>query len=453
MATIKRSNIALLNDKLTVTIAKEDYIKGFETSLKKYSKTANIPGFRKGMVPAGLIKKMYGQSVFQDEVIKTVEKEMNQYIAKEKLEIFAQPLPVTAEFPNMDVNNPSSYDFSFEVGLKPAFTIDTKGIKATRYKIEATDDMVNAEVERLQIRNGNMTEPEVSESEENVLNVTFIESDKDGNDIEGGIKKDNSLLIKYFSEKQRKQFIGLKNDDTVVIQLKKAFDDKELDIILNDLALTKADAEKYFKLLITKVGLVEKAPLDETLFTVTYPNQAITNEAEFKAAVKQDIEGYYAQQAKNQVHDQIYHGLIEQTKMDFPVAFLKRWLQKGGDKQRTEEEAEKEYPVFQDQLKWTVISTQLITDHKVEVVAEDLKNFAKQQLMSYMGGQLGALGDNDQWLEDYAARMMQDRKFVEDSYHRISTDKLFNALEAEVTAKEEPIAAEKFADLLNNHKH
>ena len=453
MATIKRSNIALLNDKLTVTIAKEDYMKGFETSLKKYSKTANIPGFRKGMVPAGLIKKMHGQSVFQDEIIKTVENEMNQYIAKEKLEIFAQPLPVTAEFPNMDVNNPSNYDFSFEVGLKPAFTIDTKGIKAILYKVEATEDMVNAEVERLQIRNGNMTEPEISESEENVLNVTFTESDKDGNEIEGGIKKDNSLLIKYFSEKQRKQFIGLKNDDTVVIQLKKAFDDKELDIILNDLALTKADAEKYFKLLITKVGLVEKAPLDETLFTVTYPNQAITNEAEFKAAVKQDIEGYYAQQAKNQVHDQIYHGLIEQTKMDFPVAFLKRWLQKGGDKQRTEEEAEKEYPVFQDQLKWTVISTQLITDHKVEVVAEDLKNFAKQQLMSYMGGQLGALGDNDQWLEDYAARMMQDRKFVEDSYHRISTDKLFNALEAEVTAKEEPIAAEKFADLLNNHKH
>jgi trigger factor len=353
----------------------------------------------------------------------------------------------------MDHNNPTDYDFSFEIGLKPKFEIKAKDIKVKRYKVQVTDEMIQSEVERLQIRNGNMTEPETSTSEDNVLNVTFIESDKDGNEIEGGIKKDNSLLIKYFSEKQRKQFIGLKNDDTIVIQLKKAFDDKELDIILNDLALTKDDTEKYFKLLITKVGLVEKAPLDETLFTVTYPNQVITNEAEFKAAVKQDIEGYYAQQAKNQVHDQIYHGLIEQTKMDFPVAFLKRWLQKGGDKQRTEEEAEKEYPVFQDQLKWTVISTQLITDHKVEVVAEDLKNFAKQQLMSYMGGQLGALGDNDQWLEDYAARMMQDRKFVEDSYHRISTDKLFNALETEVTAKEEPIAAEKFADLLNNHKH
>jgi trigger factor len=453
MATIKRSNIAPLNDKLTVTIAKEDYIQGFETSLKKYSKTANIPGFRKGMVPAGLIKKMHGQSVFQDEVIKTVENEMNQYIAKEKIEIFAQPLPVTAEFPTMDVNNPSSYDFSFEVGLKPAFTVDVKGIKATRYKIEVTADMINAEKERLQVRNGNMTEPEAVENEENVLNVTFTESDKDGNVIEGGINKDNSLLIKYFAVKARKQFIGKKNGDTVTIQLSKAFEEKELAIILGDLALTKEDVDKYFTLTITKVGFVEKAALDETLFTVCYPNQAIKSEAEFKEAIKKDIEGYYDQQARNQIHDQIYHALIDDTKMDFPTNFLKRWLQNGGEKQRTVEESEKEYPIFQDQLKWTLISTQLIADHKIEVVAEDLKAFAKQQLMSYMGGQLGALGDNDQWLEDYAARMMQDRKFVEDSYHRISTDKLFQAIEGDVKAKEEQISAEKFAEKLHHHHH
>ncbi len=453
MATVKRSNIAPLNDKLTVTITKEDYLKGFETSLKKYSKTANIPGFRKGMVPAGLIKKMYGQSVFQDEVIKTVENEMNQYIAKEKIEIFAQPLPVTNEFPAMDVNNPSDYDFSFEVGLKPSFTIDTKGIKATRYKIEVTEDMLTAEVERLQVRNGNMTEPEAVENEENVLNVTFTEADKNGVVVEGGIAKDNSLLIKYFAEKARKQFIGKKNGDVVTIQLSKAFEAKELDIIIADLGITKEEAEKYFNLTITKVGAVEKAPLDETLFTVTYPNQTITTEVEFREAIKKDIEGYYDQQSRNQVHDQIYHALIDNTKMDFPADFLKRWLQTGGEKQRTLEEAEKEYPVFQDQLKWTLISTQLIADHKIEVVAEDLKAFAKQQLMSYMGGQLGALGDNDQWLEDYAARMMQDRKFVEDSYHRISTDKLFQAIEGDVTAKEEKISAEKFAEKLQHHHH
>jgi trigger factor len=298
-----------------------------------------------------------------------------------------------------------------------------------------------------------MTEPAAVESEENVLNVTFVEADKEGNIREGGIAKENSLLIKYFAENARKQFIGKKVNDVVNIQLSEAFEAKELDIIIADLGITKEEADKYFNLTITKVGAVEKAALDETFFTVTYPNQTITNEAEFRAAVKKDIEGYYESQSRNQIHDQIYHSLIDNTKMEFPADFLKRWLQRGGEKQRTEEEAEKEYPVFQDQLKWTLISTQLIAEHKVEVVAEDLKAFAKQQLMSYMGGQLGALGDNDQWLEDYAARMMQDRKFVEDSYHRISTDKLFQAIESNVTATEEKITAEKFAEKLHHHHH
>ena len=453
MASIKRAQIGPLNDKLTITIAKEDYINGYETNLKKYAKTANIPGFRKGMVPAGLIKKMHGQTVFQEEIMKKVEYEMNQYIAKENMEIFAQPLPVDAALVHMDLNNPTNYDFSFEVGLKPAFTINTKDIKVTKYKVELSPEIIQSELERLQIRNGNMTEPELADSEENVLNVTFIESDKDGNEIEGGIRKDNSLLIKYFAEKSRKQFMGKKAGDAVSINLSASFDDKELEIILNDLELTSQDGDKYFNLLITKVGLVEKAPLDETLFTVSYPNQSIKNEAEFKEAIKKDIEGYYEQQARNQIHDQIYHSLIEHTKMEFPTAFLKRWLQSGGEKPRSIEEAEKEYPVFEDQLKWTLISTQLIADNKVEVVAEDLKNFAKQQLMSYMGGQLGALGDNDKWLEDYAERMMQDRKFVEDSYHKISTDKLFKSIEGDVNAKEESISAEKFAEKLQHHHH
>jgi len=453
MATIKRENIGHLNDKLTVQLNKEDYFSGFETSLKKHAKTANIPGFRKGMVPAGLIKKMYGQSVFSDEILKKVESELNQYLNTEKIEIFAQPLPMDAQIANLDVNAPGNYEFAFEIGLKPAFGLNIKDIKVKRYQVKVTDEMIQNELDRIQTRNGKMTDPETVESEENVINLTFTESDKEGNAIEGGISKDNSLLIKYFAEKSRKQFIGKKKDDTLVIQLKKAFEEKELEIIIGDLGISKSDADKYFTLLITKVGLIEKAPLDETLFLATYPNQAIKTEVEFRAALKKDIEGHYEQQAKNQIHDQIYHHLIDHTKMEFPVSFLKRWLQKGGEKQRTEEETEKEYPVFQDQLKWTLISNQLTIDYKIEVVAEDLKNFAKQQLMSYMGPQMGALGDNDQWLEDYAVRMMQDRKFVEDSYQRIGTEKMFTALETEVQAKDEAIEAEKFADMLNHHHH
>jgi len=453
MASIKRENISLLNDKLTVHLTPADYLGGFETILKKHAKTANIPGFRKGMVPAGLIKKMYGQSVFTDEVLKKVEAELNKYLAAEKIEIFAQPLPLDSQLANMDFNKPTDYDFSFEIGLKPSFEIKTKDIKVKRYQVKVTPEMIQNEVERIQTRQGKMTEPETAETEENVLNVSFIESDKEGNEIEGGIKKDNSLLIKYFAAATRKKLIGSKKDDSQIIQLKKAFEDKELEVIIGDLGITKEESDKYFKLVITKVGLVEKANLDEALFLASYPNQEIKTEEAFRAAIQKDIEGYYEQQARIQIHDQIYHSLIEHTPMEFPTAFLKRWLQQGGEKQRSLEEAEKEYPVFQDQLKWTLISGQLMTAQKIEVVAEDLKDFAKQQLMSYMGNQMGAMGDNDKWLEDYAVRMMQDKKFVEDSYHQISTDKLFKAIETEVQTKDEPIEAEKFADMLNNHLH
>lgn len=454
MATVTRENIGLLNDKLTVSLSKEDYFSSFEQSLKKYAKTANIPGFRKGMVPAGLVKKMYGQSVFTDEVLRNVEKSLTDYLQKEQIDIFAQPLPLDVDARALDMNNPKDYAFAFEIGLKPSFEIDAKNINVTRYAVTVTDEMVNEEVDRLQTRHGKMTEPEEVTGDDNLLNVKFTESDKEGNAVEGGITKDNSLLVKYFAEKFRKNLIGKKNNDVVTFQLKKAFEEKELDFILSDLGLNKEEkkvADKYFTITIAKVGLVNKAELNEELFVAVYPNKEIKTAEDFKAAVKAEIEAYYSAQSKNQVHDQIYHYLLDNVKMDFPESFLKRWLQTGGEKPKTQEEAEQEFPSFADQLRWTLISSKLIADNNIEVLPEDIKNFAKQQLFQYMGGQM--LDENQSWVEDYANRMMQDKKFVEDSYHRISTEKMFAALETSVKAKEESISAEDFASKLHHHHH
>jgi trigger factor len=456
MATVTRENIGLLNDKLTVIISKADYYNGFEQSIKKYAKTANIPGFRKGLVPSGLVKKMFGQPVFNEEVLRNVDKSLNEYLTAEKLEIFAQPLPIESDIKALDMNLSKDYSFSFEIGLKPEFKLDPKKIMVTRYLVTVTDEMVNKEVEHLQIQHGKMTDPEAVAVEDNVLNVKFVESDKDGNEVEGGISKDNSLLVKYFAEAVRPSLIGKKKDESLVLQLKEAFDDKELDFILSDLGLNKEnaeDADKYFKIIITKVGLVEKAELDEAFFTAAYPGKEIKTEEEFRAAVKADIETNFVAQSLNQLHDQIYHHLLDHIQIELPSAFLKRWLQTGGETPKTEAEAEAEYPNFADQLKWTLISTQLITDNKIEVLPDDLHNFAKQQLFQYMGGQLGALGDNQQWVDDYTNRMMQDKKFVEDSYHRISTEKMFEALTSQVTATEEAISVEDFAGKIHHHQH
>src|SRR6476619_6491573 len=153
MATVVRENIGLLNDKLTVKLNKEDYFPSFEKKLKEYSKTANIPGFRKGMVPTGMIKKMYGTSIYTDEVLKTVEKQLYTYLDTVKPDIFAQPLALDADIRKLDLNNPDEYEFGFEIGLKPQFQIaPLDKADVTFHKVKVTDEMIEEEVERMRVK-------------------------------------------------------------------------------------------------------------------------------------------------------------------------------------------------------------------------------------------------------------------------------------------------------------
>ena len=242
MAIVTKENIGLLNDKLTLKLEKTDYLPAFEKSLKEYSKKANIPGFRKGMVPAGLIKKMYGASVFTEEILRSVDRELIKYMETEKLDIFAQPLPMEMDIRQLDMNKPDDYTFHFEVGMKPEFTLaDLSKANMTRYKVTVTNEMINSEITRLQNRYGNMSEPDSVTTEENVLNVTFTETDADGKEVDGGIKKDNSLLVKYFAENFRGKWMGRKKEDSELLQLKTAFDEKEREWIVADLGLDKED--------------------------------------------------------------------------------------------------------------------------------------------------------------------------------------------------------------------
>jgi trigger factor len=454
MATITRENIGLLNEKIVVKVDKNDYLPSFEKAIKSYTKQANIPGFRKGMVPVGMVKKMYGSSVFADEVLKSVEKGLNDYMVNEKLEIFAQPLPLPEnDASQLNMNSPADYAFAFEVGLKPEFKVADLGkAKLTRYKVDVTDALINEEVDRLRTRNGKMTDPESVTGDENVLNVTFIESDAQGNEIEGGIKKDNSLLVKYFNESTRPGLIGKKVGDTITVQLSAAFDEKEREWILKDLGIEAADAGKYFTLAITKVGLIEKAELDEAFFTAAYPNKAIATEAEFRDAVKADIQAYWDSQSRNQLVDQIYHELLDHTTINFPESFLKRWMQSGGEQPKTPDQVETEYPSFVNSLKWTLIVDQLVKNNGIEVQQEDIRAFAAQQLFSYMGGQMPNI-EEQPWVNDYVEKMMKDRKFVEDSYHRIQTDKVFGWAETQVHPTEKPIGAEEFTKMQQEHQH
>ena len=452
MATVSRENIGVLNDKITVTLTRQDYFPAFEQSLKKYAKTANIPGFRKGMVPAGMIKKMYGSSVFTDEVLRTVEKELNTYMTEEKLEIFAQPLPLDNDARQIDMNNPADYSFGFEVGLRPAIEIKPENISVIRHRVQITDEMMNADIERLQTRYGKMTEPEEVNNEENVLNVSFAETDENANVVEDGINKANSLLVKYFSEAYRSQLMGKKKDDTLQVSLNEAFDEKEKEWIVSDLGL-KDDAtagDKRFQMTITKIGFVEKPEMNEEFFAGAFPGRNVLNEDDMRNAVREDLQAQFDVQSKNQLHDQIYHDLIDNTPLEFPEGFLKRWMEKGGEEPKTAEEAEKEYPAFVNSLKWSLITQQLTDEYKIVVEPNEIKDFAKQQIMGYMGVQ--TLEDAP-WMDSYAESMLKDKKFIENTYYQLQTTRMFNVLEGMVNVQEDTVTAEQLAGMQHNHAH
>jgi len=458
MATVTRTNVGPLTDRLTVTLTKEDYYPAFEKALKNYSKKANVPGFRPGMVPLGHVKKMFGASVYTDEILRTVEKEINGYLEKEKPEIFAQPLPTDDNADTvrlLDLNLPKVYSFGFEIGLRPAFTVaNPADATIKRRKVKVTEEMITEEVSRLQNRYGNMQEPETVNNDQCVLNVTFTEVDADGNVIEGGVTKDNSLLVSYFAEAVRPQLSGLKKDDSITITIDEAFEAKEKEWIVGDLGLNDAaDAgSKKFKVTITKIGFVEKRELNEEFFNQLFPGKAIATEAEFRAGVKEDIQTYWANQGRSQVQDEIYHYLIDNTSIDFPADFLKRWLQNGGEKPKTAEEAEAEFPSFINSLKWTMISDKLMLDNQLTVQPEELRDFAKHQMMGYMG--VNQLDESTAWLDSYVDRMMSDRKYIDQMYNQLMTEKLFTWAEGQVTKfNDEEVSAEDFTAQQHHHHH
>lgn len=457
MATITRENIGLLNDKVTLTLSKEDYLPAFEKSLKEYSKKANIPGFRKGMVPSGLIRKMYGNSLFTDEVLRSIDRELVKYIETEKLEIFAQPLPDEINLRQLNVNSPADYHFSFEIGLKPDFTLpDLAAMKTTRFKVQVTDEMINNEISRLQNRYGNMKDEESVNSDENVLNVTFSEVDENGNDLPGGVIKDNSLLVKYFAESIRNDLTGKKKNDFIIISLRAGFEDKEREWLISDLGLNKDDEsviDKNFRVLITKIGLLEKRELHEDFFNQLYPNSEVKSEADFRNKIKEEIQAYWDGQAKSQLQHQAYHELLDHAEIKFPESFLKKWMktQEQAEKSKTDEEIEKEFPVFINQLKWTLISDKIVMENNIKVTPDEIRNFAKQQLFGYMG--MGSLDEEQPWVKDYIEKMMKDRKYIEDAYNRIQSQKILDWSETQLKPEEKEINAEEFTRMVEAHQH
>lgn len=454
MATINRENIGKLNDRISIKVNQEDYIPGFNKVLKQYSKEANLPGFRKGMVPSGLIKKMHGQALFTQEVVKSVEQQLTDYLKKESLEIFGNPLPVDDNSPDLDVNNPGEYTFDFEVGIKPDFEITPlkNDFHFTRYKIKPGKEKIDEEVDRLQKRRGESKEKEKISSDEDILYLQFAPSDEEGQLQAEGETKEEQLRLSFFAPDLRKQLMGKGKGDTFHTKLNDAFEDKELNWILNDWKLEKEAGEQYFQLTINKVEEIIPRELNEEFFKEIYPGKEIKTEEELRAEIEKEIQAYLDQEATNRLDQEIFEKLVHDTPIELPEEFLKKWMKQEEGKPKTDEEVEEGYSNFDHQLRWNLISAKLLKDLDISAAPEEIEERIRQRVLNYFSQSLPSGGDLS-WTNDFVNKMMQDEKTVRDTYQEVLTDKLFKQLREKAEIEEKEVTEEEFSQLPHNHHH
>ncbi|MBL7717235.1 MAG: trigger factor [Flavipsychrobacter sp.] len=450
MATVTRENISTLHDKITVKLAKEDYLPSFEKTLKQYAKTANVPGFRKGMVPTGMVRKMFGQSVFSEEVLRSAGRELEQYLGAEKLAIFAQPMLLPNEQPHkLDMNSPADVDFAFEIGLKPDFEIPAIASKAklSQYKIALSDKMLEDEIERIKRRYGKVEDQVAVIGKDDILYSTFEPCDAEGNPT--GDKVEDTALVEKVPAKLQEMLMGKKAEDTIVFRPVDIAEGAELQSFMKDPLKQPAEAaEQHFKLTITKVGLLVPRELDIELFSQVFPNEVITTEADFKERIRTELGKEYDRISRERLQNEMYELLVHTTPVQLPESFLKRWMREGGEKPKSEGEVEQEFPGFVHQLLWTLISDKLIIDNKIEVTLEEVNADIKTRVLAYFGMETD---EDAPWMEGYMAKVAKDQKTLDETYRRLLFDKLFLFLGTQFTIEQKEVGEEEFFKLPDPH--
>jgi trigger factor len=441
MATVERISLGPQHEKISVTIVPEDYTVNFEKSLKQYSKQANIPGFRKGMVPTSLIKKMHGEGVFQEEVLKSADKAMQDYFEAEKIDFFAQPLPIDEKMPEIAMSNPTEYNFNFEIGLRPTYKVaDLEKGSFNNYKIIVTDEMLDKELENLQKKNSNLVEVTEIKTDNDNVTVMLKASQSEGEAKEVGVP------VSYFKENFRSNLIGKGTQHEFAFTLNEAFDTTEQNFIKKELDIDKRNetaSDANYEATIVAIKTPEVPELNEAFFEQNYPGKEVKTLAGFRDELKKDVEAYFSGVGKGAISDQVFKYWVDNTEVELPETFLKNWMEKGQEKPVSKENVEAEYPKFASSLKWTLISNDIAKDNNITVDNEDLKKHAINQLFNYYGGAMGMDTEAD-WVQDFANNMLKDKKFVNDAAERIVQEKIFDWAETKVKLTDKEVTLEEF---------
>lgn len=449
---VVRKDIDKLNAEITIKITEADYQDKVTQSLKDYRKKANMPGFRKGMVPMGMIKKMVGTNILVEEINRTLSDSLYQYIGENKIDILGNPLPKEEDAPTIDWENQKEFEFTYELGLAPEFIAElTEKDKFDKYKVTVADKMIEDQIQEIAKRYGKMTEADESKAED-MLYGKFEQIEK-GAIKEEGVSNGTVLNISTIEKaKDQKQFIGLKPGDTVDCKPQKLAAENYVAAWLGvDQALVK-DIKAEFRFTVEKIHRTEPAEMNQEFFDKLYGKDAIKSKEELAEKIKGEMENSFAQNAEQLFERDVQDHLIKKAKISLPDDFMKKWLQTANEKPITKEQIESEYDQYALGLRWQLIENKLIKDNKFEVTKEEVIEHTKGMIRQQLAGMGQGMMD-DAEMEDTAKRVLENQDEARRMYEQLYSLKLRDFYNNTVKIKEKEISYDDFVKLAEKKRN
>jgi trigger factor len=432
---ITKENIDALNAVVKVDIVADDYQAKVSELLTDYRKKADIPGFRKGHVPMGMIKKQYGKSIMIDEVNKLLQSSLNKFLTEEKLDILGNPLPIIKEDFNWDAE---TFSFEFELGLAPEFEVNLKSKKkVNQYNIVATSELIDKEIENIQKRYGKISSLDTANEHSNITG-TFTNEEKEID------KKTTFLVDDLKGKKNKNKVIGAKVGDSIELETKKLFeDDQKLQHILGVSDEEIHDLDITVTFTVEEITETEPADLDKELFDKLFPDGSVSSVTELRDKIKEDSEKQFQQQADQQLLNAVIEHLVENTKFDLPSKFLQKWLTTAGEKELSPEEASNEYNKSEKGLRYQLIEGKIMKDNDIKIDYAELVDYAKGFIRSQMA-QFGNLNPEEKELDDIAGRILQNQEEAQKLQSQLISQKLLAFYKEEVNFKTKEVSYEDF---------
>jgi len=443
---VVQEKVNKLNAILKVEIKSEDYQAKVKSTLEKYRKTAKIPGFRPGHVPFGMIQKKYGKTVLADELNKLSNDGLYKYIKDENLEILGNPIPSEENNFKGDLDNPSDFEFSYEIGFSPKFDIPLSSRKSMDYFMVKVDDkLIEKQINDLRRRYGKLESTEEIGETDMVLGL-FRELDSNKEPKDGGVEHNSTISMEFLQDKKAiKSLLGKKVDDAIVLDPKSV--SKDAKDMVSMLGLKDEEElkglSKQFKFTINEIKRMEMAELNEELYSKLFPSGEVKSEEDLNKKVADDLANMFKQDSDRLFTQNIYEYLLDKTKINMPESFLKKWIKISNEKPIDDETLDKEFDGYLKSMKWQLIQGKLFKDNDIQITNEEVMDFTKSLLVSNYA-QYGMPAPDDKELSETAMRLLKDKEQVNGIYDRITEKKLSDYFQNNVPMKEKMLSYDEF---------